>query len=341
MGGPGSTGSSMLRIVLNRHPEIFSGAELNFFNKEQVFEDWQRVKHRLLPRRFQFPRLTTKGWTSYAGTLLLDEDYGWSRPELERLISDSASLETFVEKFFARPLKQHGAAFWIEKTPSNAYSFRHFLDRFDDARVIHTARDPLDTVASLVRRGLPPILAAGVWVYNSATAMRVEDSGRYLLVRYEDFVSAPEACLEKLMDFLERPFHPSLLRGGGAEQGAGLQSWENDPAGKISTSSIGGFQRLDANTQEQIVTALSVFSISDRHVRSRGLCYRNCQEICEKLDYDFRPKVYPGHRARMRRQMTKNRLYRTLRCQPTGWWNYPARMDAKGPRKNKLTIWHI
>jgi len=39
IGGSGSTGSSLLRTVFNRHAAVFSREELNFFNKEQYFSE--------------------------------------------------------------------------------------------------------------------------------------------------------------------------------------------------------------------------------------------------------------------------------------------------------------
>ena len=36
MGGSGSTGSSLLKNILNRHPDIFSGEETEFFAKKMI-----------------------------------------------------------------------------------------------------------------------------------------------------------------------------------------------------------------------------------------------------------------------------------------------------------------
>lgn len=326
MGGSGSTGSSMLRRVFNRHPAVFSAAELNFFNKEQIFENWNLAKHRLLSSRFF--RLTTKGWFAYRGTYLLHEDYGWNRAELKELISSSSTLRQFVDAFFARPLAKHSATIWLEKTPSNAYSFTRFLEYFDDGLVIHTARNPLDSVASLVKRGFAPIYASGLWVYNTATAMNAESSDRYFLVRYEDLVTNPEKQVDTLLKTLGLDFEPTMLDGEGNPEGkyTGSKTWLNRPDGKISTSSMGRFNKLDKEKQEEIITALTLFGIADRHVRARGLQYRCCEDICKKLGYQFTPEIYPRYIAKIRSDMRKDYIYRSLRLFATGWRNFPGKI---------------
>ncbi|MBD3404260.1 hypothetical protein GF420_15330 [candidate division GN15 bacterium] len=322
MGGPGSTGSSMLRTVLNRHPDVFSGAELNFFNKEQVFTDWPQSKHRLLG--FKFPRFTTQGWFPYAGHHLLHEDYGWSREELRRLISDSTSLGEFVERYFARPMASTRAQVWVEKTPSNAYSFRHFLNMFADSKVVHTIRQPHDAVASLVRRGFTPIFATGMWVYNASAAMSVEDSQRYLLIKYEDLVEGPEHETGRLLDFLEVATDLSVLEAPGRDESAGIGTWGNRPDKTISKSSVGGFYRMPVEVQEEIVTALSLFRIADRHMTEKSLRYQSCAEICRALDYPFEPQPATGFRNKVKADLRREALRRSLRFYATGWRNFPA-----------------
>ena len=77
IGGSGSTGSSLLRTILNRHPLIFSGSELNFFNKKQLYYNWNKYKTRVLTKN-NFYCLYTTGWFPYKSTALLAEDYYWT-----------------------------------------------------------------------------------------------------------------------------------------------------------------------------------------------------------------------------------------------------------------------
>jgi len=296
MGGPGSSGSTLLRTVLNRHPAVFSGPELNFFNKEQLFEDWNRFKSKTIGRHF--PRLATLGWFCYPGTGLLHPDYGWQAVELKSLLRASSSIGQFVDAYFARPLQAHAAKLWIEKTPSNAYSFKHFLETFADGEVIHTSRNPFDAAASLVRRGYTPAFAAASWIYNSATAMQDEHSERYYLVRYEDLVTSPQKQLADLLRFVGVEFDPNVL----------LPHQE------------------ESSTAEKLLAALSLIRVSDRHVQRRGLKYCTCAQLCERLGYEFHPEVHQECLPKIRADLRREWLGRSLRLYPTGWNNFPVEL---------------
>jgi hypothetical protein len=93
------------------------------------------------------------------------------------------------------------------------------VDRLDgvDVRVLHVVRDPRATAYSWRRRrGLdgpgderlmsrPPVAkAALLWlVWNTVTAIAWRRSGRYLRVRYEDFVADPTGVTARIADFAE------------------------------------------------------------------------------------------------------------------------------------------
>jgi hypothetical protein len=323
IGGAGSTGSSLLKTILNRHPDVFSGNELNFFNKEQIFENWNHAKKRLLKK---IPYFTTKGWFPYPGTNLLNEDYGWKKDRLLKLISESNDLKIFTEKFFNKPLKKNNAKIWIEKTPSNSYSFNYFLNLFKNKKVIHTTRNPYDTVTSLVNRGITPIYAVGMWIYNTALALRVANSERYFEIKYEEFVSNPKKELENLMDFLDLEFNESILDPSDSGSTKKIESWRSDPGKEISKTSIGRFKRIDKELQQEIITALSVFHISETHIKSKNIRQNNCVNICKKLGYRFESKIYSEYHRKIKRDLNKDFLYRSFHFYSTGWSNYPARL---------------
>ena len=273
------------------------------------------------------PSFATKGWVPYPGHNLLHKDYGWSRSDLHSLIKEASSLSEFVHAFFERPLKYSGALIWVEKTPSNAYSFSHFLDLFPDAKVIHVTRNPYDTVASLVRRGLTPFFAAGMWIYNTASALKVEGSERYLAIRYEDFVENPEGEITRLLNFINANVDLSIIEPLQNEASdTAIQTWINRPNQKISKTSIGSFDRLGESTKREIITALSLFRISDRHMNINGFLYSNCFEICQKIGYDFEQKVFANCVRKIRADCIKDILRRSLRLYPTGLRNYPAKL---------------
>ncbi len=326
IGGAGSTGSSLLRRILNRHPDIFSGPELNFFNKEDFFTNWNRTKKKIFwPSRF----LSTRGWVPYTGTRLLKKEYGWSKQELRVIIQKTTRLESFVSLYFSKPLKEHNARHWIEKTPSNSYVFDLFLDTFNDARVIHMTRSPYDATASLVNRGFSPFFAAGMYIYNMSAGLKAENHPNYYRLNYEDLVKNPETTLKNLMVFLGLSFSDKILNPNRTESKSAINTWTNQPNQPISQSGLDRFKQTPKTIREEIETALSVFSINPKHKNIKKLPYKNGSEVSEALGYTFTPLIHDRFKRKIYFDMLKDYMHRCYKLYPTGWFHYPARIDWK------------
>ena len=175
IGCSGSTGSSLLKTMLNRHSQIFAGPETGLFAYPQVYSEWDFCKTNLLGG------IQTDGWAVDKGMNLLQEAYAWQTEELKEAIQQATSFQNFVPVFFQAPLKRHQKQYWIEKTPINAYGFQAFLNHYPTGKVIQIVRNPYDTVASLVARGLNAYWAAGYYVYNTAIATSSAQNARYYL----------------------------------------------------------------------------------------------------------------------------------------------------------------
>lgn len=324
IGGSGSTGSSLLRTVLNRHPDLFAGEELNFFNKEQYFENWPKYRRRCFPRFHR--NLATKGWFPWPGNLLLHKDYGWNYAELRDLIEASATVVEFANGFFQRPLAREGAKIWLEKTPSNCYSFRHFLNAFEQGKVVHVTRNPLDAVASLVGRGMNTYFAAGLWVYNTAAALSAAESSRYTVVRYEDLVTSPSQTIGALTAFLGVTYDERMLQAGSNESTDHTRNrgWTYERTKEIGSKSIGRFNSLEQELQREIVTALSALEISVAHMKTKGLSHSTCGELCTALGYEFARRVYQDCVPVLTSMHRKDVWSRTKNRYPTHVFYYPV-----------------
>jgi hypothetical protein len=284
LGGSGSTGSSLLRRILNRHPDIFSGPELNFFNKEQLFEEWNKFKKRIFyPSMF----LPTRGWFPHSGTRLLNTEYGWNKQNLKNLVKHTSSILEFTNEYYNQCLKNVNKKIWIEKTPSNSLGFKYFLETFNEGKVVHLIRNPYDTVASFTNRGFNPIIGAGMYIYNNSMALRCNRSKRYYLLKYENLVQDPVHELQKLFDFLGLEFNKHILFPEQNELN-GINKWKNQPNQPISASAVNRFNKTPKKTQNEIVTALTVFQINKKHIMKKGLNHKSCYDLCKEFQYDFK-----------------------------------------------------
>lgn len=328
IGGSGSSGTTLLRSYLNRHPDVRSGAELNFFNKEIFFTNWESHRHRLLKKGQR--GVSTNGWFPYPGTNLLHGDYGWSLESLEKIIESSPRISDFSERFFSPSMKESGARLWIEKTPSNAYCFPSFLDEFPEGKVIHVIRDPYDSVASMVKRGMSEYFAAGVWIYNNAAALRAKKSTRYCQVRYEDLVRTPDTEFAKIFKFLELnvlSFSDLSTFLGEEDEAEEKSSWRSSPVDNINANSLGAFLKLDRKSQERIVEALSAFEIQRRTASCQRLYFTNAQTLCEELGFNYR-RASGQSSWWLREQLLRDLAIRTLKRYRTMPPNYPGGLKS-------------
>lgn len=121
-----------------------------------------------------------------------------------------------------------------EKTPAHVRYVETIFDWFPGARVVHMVRDPRAIYVSELRRRAaehrsapyrflrhaPPLLAAFVllettfaWLESVARLARHRSRhrDRYLAVRFEDLVTAPERVVRRICNFLGVPFEEAML----------------------------------------------------------------------------------------------------------------------------------
>lgn len=326
MGGSGSTGSSLLKNILNRHPDIFSGEETTFFAKKMIYDDWKKAKKRVLKKRFW--GLRNHGWHLFNGTKLLHQEYLWDMEELGDLLEQSSTLIEFTNSFYQKPLEKKCATSWLEKTPANAACFAAFLNSFESGKVIHIVRNPLDTIASLQSRGYDLYYATGIYLLNTACGTTVRNSDRSTVVKYEDLTMKPEETIRDLCRFLEVSFLPTMLEPQGEiVQHPQLKGWNYDETAAIGRGSVGRFNSLGEEQQNAILEAVNLI-----HINSRGKDYYNTEittikEICELLEYKFYEVGSSSTSKLLHAFRNKDRMSRLLRGYPTGFY-YPLTIKS-------------
>lgn len=306
IGCSGSTGSSLLKTMLNRHSQIFAGPETGLFAYPQVYSEWDFCKTNLLSG------IQTDGWAVDKGMNLLQEAYGWQTEALKEAIQQAISFKEFVRVFFQGPLKHHQKKYWIEKTPINAYGFQAFLDHYPNGKVIQIVRNPYDTVASLVARGLNAYWAAGYYVYNTAIATSSAQDARYYQLSYEDLAAQPKPTLAALFDFLAIPFEETIIQARHEQRAepTTMKGWKHEETAAVKSSSIGRFQELPREQQELIKTALATFSIHPKYLKKYQIQFANCAELCEQLNYPFLAPKNPNASLSLKKYYWRSRLGR-------------------------------
>lgn len=119
--------------------------------------------------------------------------------------------------------KNYGAKqnqFWIDHTPNNIKHVASLLDHFPECKLIHLVRDGRAVSSSVMGLEWGPnniISAAEWWIQNLSFGLAAEL--RYptniMRVNFEDLITHPHEVIKKICNFINLPFKPEMLDGGG------------------------------------------------------------------------------------------------------------------------------
>ncbi|MCD6162423.1 MAG: sulfotransferase [candidate division Zixibacteria bacterium] len=219
IGGCGSSGTTLLKTMLDSHKNIACGQEISFFDRPAFFKsNLDKLYNMFLNQDFDeldkgqiFP-LKTKFGDNFGlfipNTGKLYHDF----PTTNSMFKLARNLRHFVDLYFSNFADINGKTRWAEKTPNNIFCINETLDFFPDAKFIHVIRDGRDVVLSLCQgRNFNPVTAIFRWLVSAEAGIRFRGNPRYYEVRYEDLILDTENTLKKLMAFLDEDFDPNML----------------------------------------------------------------------------------------------------------------------------------
>lgn len=211
--GCARSGTTLLRMMLNAHPELAIPEESQFIYK---------LARRRALGRGPADVETDAGWEALIRWLEKDPYIGRWRFASEALRERLAQLpeRSYAAAFravFVEFMEQQGKSRWGDKTPQHV-QYLLILDRlFPKAKFIHVVRDGRDVALSLMTRPWgPPVMAmAGYYwkwlVLSGQVGGRLLGPDRYREVHYEELVLNPEDTLQDLCEWAGLEYTPSLL----------------------------------------------------------------------------------------------------------------------------------
>ncbi len=239
MGGAPRSGTTVLRKLFDRHPEICSGAETKLFVPAAYNLEW------------------------------LERSYGIPLAELTAMRDRSTSQAAFIDAFAARVRTDTGKARWAEKTPQNIRNLEWIAARFPEVSIIHIIRDGRDVVCSMRQhpdwrwvdgewhKALVPRSVesyARRWLADITAGLAWRDDPRYVEVRYEDLVADPQVVLRSVCDGIGAGHDAEWLAEVGqptpVEENDGSPTKRPDYEGGLSAASVGRW-RTDLSVDEQ------------------------------------------------------------------------------------------
>jgi len=195
------SGTTLLRDLLRRHPNLASPEETQFYRWPSPFGT-ELYRHAVLKNVVLKKHRQIDGFTE---------------EEFERILAASNSRAGFYLRYMKAYISRHkpGAQRWFDKSPQNVYGAAMIAAEFPKAKFVHIVRNPMDVVSSLrigkIVKVAEVVGACSYW--NEAAEMifvlKRAFPGRVYEVKYEDFTSDLLPQLEKLLAFLGEDFDPA------------------------------------------------------------------------------------------------------------------------------------
>jgi hypothetical protein len=209
--GVGRSGTTLLRLMLDAHPELAIPPETHFVNP------FIQASGRL---RFN-PRIA-------CNEIVRDERRRWNDFGLDaaELLARFEAIEPFntadaLRAFYRLYADRHGKSRWGDKTPDYVRKMKKIQNTLPEARFVHVIRDGRDAGLSqnarVLKRGkepVPPREMARRWrkrIIKSREDAAEIAAGEYLEVRYEDIVADTEAVLRRVCELIELDYDPAML----------------------------------------------------------------------------------------------------------------------------------
>jgi hypothetical protein len=237
VGAPRS-GTSLLRQMLNRHPELAICNETHFLRI--ICKKGRREAFGDLGNRANRQRLVNE-YVSLRPMQRLGVD---CTRLAERLVQEGTSYQALFTSVLRYYAESQGKRRFGEKTPRHALFVDTLCEWFPGAVILHIVRDPRDVVASLLRMPFGSrsvVLNARLWLRLNLAARRSSHLHEYLEVRYEALVIQPEQELTRICTFIGEEYSPAMLT---PEQPAVTDdSWRNRYQTPLTTSRVNQWRR--------------------------------------------------------------------------------------------------
>ncbi|HEY8467813.1 MAG TPA: sulfotransferase [Solirubrobacterales bacterium] len=204
--GVARSGTTLLRLMLDAHPELAIPPETHFVPRFVKFVEkgaGPGEAHEFVTQHQRWP------------------DWGLDADELRARFF---AIEPFtagdaVRAFFGLYAEKQGKRRWGDKTPGHLGRMGRIHRALPEARFLHVIRDGRDAALSLLERSWGPDTiseAATAWREGIEKARRQArrrlPEGVYIEVRYEELVREPEATLRAAARAIDLPWDERMLR---------------------------------------------------------------------------------------------------------------------------------
>ncbi|MCG8453862.1 MAG: sulfotransferase [Spirochaetales bacterium] len=252
--GSGRSGNTLLRRILMQGKQVIIPPETyvlgEFFDK---FIRYNYIKYKDLV------------YLCYSLIEYHPEFDTFSLPGLGELVHEQQkshhSLSELIEGFFLYYASKHDSAGlrWGDKTPLNAFAIFRLATLFPQAQFIHMIRNPVDVTSSYLDAKLYSNLesATNRWLMAVSHIRRFQKKfpDSIYEVFYEELVTKPHECVEKISNFLGLEYCATMLKSDESLSMGDVKKHDHHSSvmKPITAGQIGkGYQKLTAKECHQI-----------------------------------------------------------------------------------------
>jgi acyl carrier protein len=237
---PSRSGSTLLRVMLGGHPQLFAPPELHLLS-------FYTLRH----RREALSKSELNQHLLYGLIRAIMQIRGCSAEEAQDLLTQYEARDMTTREFYGLLQEWLGDRLLVDKTPSYAYHvniLRAAEAYFSEAIYIHLVRHPYGAIRSFedakIDRLLPFMqsdsftrreyaeLAWLVCQQNICEFLQDIPDNRQFRVKFEDLATEPDSTIQSLCYFLGLDFHQAMV-----EPYQDQNQRMTDGIGKVSTMS--------------------------------------------------------------------------------------------------------
>ena len=201
--GATRSGTTLLRLMLDAHPDMAIPSETHFVPDVVV----RCMDGPVTPDELAEVVTGHSRWG----------DFGLDAAELRDRFAAIERLNAAdaIRAFFQLYAEKQGKARWGDKTPGYIRQTRRIRRVLPEAHFIHTIRDGRDVALSLIPLNFGPdnvADAARLWKKRVSWARyQARNLEQYMEVFYEDLILDTEPTLRRVCEFIELGFDPAML----------------------------------------------------------------------------------------------------------------------------------
>ncbi|NNM85718.1 MAG: sulfotransferase [Phycisphaerales bacterium] len=215
------SGTTLLAVLLDRHPDIAVGPESHFF---------EVIKQLHLPHTLTPPELDDGLARILAAPRMRDLELSVDVVRLWLQPGSSVDAASILAAILQAYRAKRGKAIIAEKTPQHLLELDALLRWYPTSKVICMLRDGRDAVASMLQVPWRSHSSARLYALQWNRYFKLIESAqkrypqRVLVVRYEDLASQPEPQLQRIGLFIGVQFDPAQLDA--TQESSAVPQWE-------------------------------------------------------------------------------------------------------------------